>query len=124
LLVVDDEAVVRQLLRVYCRRNGWAFEEAHDGAQALETWMSRSPDALDVVLCDLKMPRVSGIELHDRLHATDPRRLERVVFITGDVLGEETQEFLARTSCQVLMKPFSFDEFCTAIELCAREQAN
>jgi CheY-like chemotaxis protein len=107
LLVVDDEAPIRRALRRYFERRGWVVDEAEDGKDALA--MLSNPQAatrFDVVLCDLKMPGVSGPELYDRLRTVAPEVLPRIIFVTGDVTGEAAAAFLRQVPGPVLEKPF------------------
>lgn len=107
LLVVDDEAPIRRALRRYFERRGWVVDEAEDGRDALAMLSSRhSAMRFDVVLCDLKMPGVSGPELYERLRQTTPEVLPRIIFVTGDVTGEAAAAFLGQVSGPVLEKPF------------------
>lgn len=69
VLVVDDEASVRELSVRTLRSAGWVTHEAEDGVHALEVLARSHPD---VVLLDLMMPRMDGFELLGRLRA-DPR---------------------------------------------------
>jgi DNA-binding NtrC family response regulator len=59
-----------------------------------------------VIISDLKMPGCSGVELHDHVAATAPELLDRIVFSTGDVASRDAAEFVARTRCTVMQKPF------------------
>jgi DNA-binding NtrC family response regulator len=52
------------------------------------------------------MPGCSGIELHDHIAAVAPELLDRIVFSTGDVASPEAAQFVRRTRCKVLQKPF------------------
>ena len=58
------------------------------------------------VISDLKMPGCSGVELHDHVAAVAPELLDRIIFSTGDVASKEAAEFVQRTRCTVLQKPF------------------
>jgi CheY-like chemotaxis protein len=60
----------------------------------------------DVVLCDLMMPGMTGMELHERLRTVAPDLARRVVFLTGGASTETVQEFLDRTSQRFVEKPF------------------
>lgn len=107
ILVVDDEAPIRRALRRYFERRGWVVDEAENGMDALS--MLANSDAatrFDVVLCDLKMPGMSGPELYERLRSEVPNVLPRIIFVTGDVTGEAAAAFLAQVSGPVLEKPF------------------
>ena len=107
MLVVDDEAPIRRALRRYFERRGWVVDEAEDGSDAL-AMLSNSEAAarFDVVLCDLKMPGLTGPELYERLQADAPAVLPRIIFVTGDVTGEAAAAFLQTVSGPVLEKPF------------------
>jgi DNA-binding NtrC family response regulator len=59
-----------------------------------------------IVISDLRMPDFSGVELHDHIAAVAPDLLDRVIFSTGDVASREAADFVQRTKCTVLQKPF------------------
>jgi PAS domain S-box-containing protein len=107
LLVVDDEAPIRRALRRYFERRGWVVDEAEDGSDALALLSNdEAATRFDVVLCDLKMPGLSGPELYEKLRASAPEILPRIIFVTGDVTGEAASSFLGQVSGPVLEKPF------------------
>jgi two-component system NtrC family sensor kinase len=111
VLVIDDEAPIRIAIRRYLERRGWQVEEASDGLEALEllglTGAATSrTDRYDAIITDLKMPGITGIELHDRLAASDPAGLEKLVLITGDTASSEVADFVARLRQPLVQKPF------------------
>jgi CheY-like chemotaxis protein len=63
-------------------------------------------ERFDLVLCDLLMPEMTGLDLHARLRADYPDQAARVVFMTGGV-GQESRDAAARLSVTVLDKPLS-----------------
>ena len=111
VLVVDDEGPIRIAIRRYLERRGWTVEEAGDGREALarlgldEAGRLRA-DFYDAIITDLKMPGLSGIELHDRLAAVSPESVARLVLITGDIASPEAAEFVARLRQPLVQKPF------------------
>ena len=109
-LIVDDEAPVRSPLRRFLERRGWQVVEAEDGEQGLRILRGHEFPDFDLILSDLKMPGMSGIDLHNRLLEERPELLQRIVFITGDVVSAEVAEFLKRTARPVLEKPFELTE--------------
>ncbi len=106
LLVVDDDAAVRAIVRAQAERRGWDVEEAGTAEEALE----RTGEGWTAVLCDLRMPGIGGAGFHDRLVAAGSPLLERVVYVTGDVASAGALSFAARCGRPLLPKPFDFGE--------------
>jgi CheY-like chemotaxis protein len=78
-------------------------EHAGDGEEALARVRQNN---YDVVICDLKMPRVDGMTLYRAIAAGRPSLARRVIFVTGDVAGPDAQRFLEESGCRWLAKPF------------------
>jgi len=107
LVVVDDEPMLREVLRAYGQRQGWQVECAADGDEALGLLASDAPPP-DCVLCDLRMPGLDGRELLRRVRERDPALAERFLFQSGDVSSSEAQAVARETGLPVLEKPLSF----------------
>jgi PAS domain S-box-containing protein len=105
VLIIDDEASIRAALRRFFTRRGWHVEEAEDGAEGLSTMLSGKSE-FAVIISDLKMPGCSGVELHDHVASVAPELLERIIFSTGDVASKDAADFVQRTRCTVMQKPF------------------
>jgi two-component system NtrC family sensor kinase len=105
VLIIDDEPSIRAALRRFFARRGWRVDEASDGAQGLALLLAIKSE-FAVVVSDLKMPDVSGVELHDHIAMVAPELLDRIIFSTGDVASKDAAEFVQRTKCTVLQKPF------------------
>ena len=110
VLLVDDEDVIRLALRRFFQRQGWAVDEAEDGAAALDLLVGPGVAAYDVILTDLLMPGMSGVEFYARVAAARPELVSRVIVSTGDSMSPEAMDFLRRTGCPVLNKPFELAE--------------
>jgi PAS domain S-box-containing protein len=129
VLVIDDEAPIRIAIRRYLERRGWRVEEACDGLEALEllgldgTGTSRT-DRYDAIITDLKMPGITGIELHDRLAASDPAGLEKLVLITGDTASGEVADFVARLRQPLVQKPFDMRALADVLDRSPRAGAS
>ena len=114
VLIIDDEASIRAALRRFFTRRGWLVEEAEDGAAGL-TIMLDSGSRFSAIISDLRMPGCSGMELHDHVAAVAPELLDRIIFSTGDVASRDAAEFLKRTQCMVMQKPFELRALETAV---------
>jgi PAS domain S-box-containing protein len=116
VMVVDDEAPIRSALRRFFSRRGWEFTEATDGEQALSILLTSDGDRFDVIISDLKMPGVSGMDLYRTLAQKRPDLLGRLVFATGDVASNEASTFLQQTRCPVLEKPYELSLLAETVD--------
>ena len=107
VLIVEDEEPVRRPMLRYLARKGAQVDEAGDGAEALTLLRERSAD---VILADLRMPRMGGMELYAQLEEERPELAARVLFLSGDVsqLAEPGNAPVPRE--RVLVKPLELAE--------------
>ncbi len=82
VLIVDDEEAVRRPIVRYLARRGAQVAEASDGVEALDRLRAHAPD---VIVADLRMPRMGGVELYAQLEEGRPELAARVLFLSGDV---------------------------------------
>jgi two-component system, NtrC family, sensor kinase len=112
VLVIDDEEPILHMVREVLTQQGYQVDLALDG----ETGLKRlKENAYDLTLCDWKMPGLNGQEVYERLRMTNPALSERMIFITGDVINENTRRFLMTSKTVCLTKPFSLSEFRNAV---------
>lgn len=124
VLIIDDEAAVRASLRRYFERRGWLVEEAADGTTGLGRLLATRPGNLfDLVICDLRMPGLSGKEVHHWISSARPELLSRLVFASGDTASPETAAFLSSIPCPVLEKPFELSELAAVVARISGERA-
>jgi PAS domain S-box-containing protein len=107
VLIVDDDRELADVLAAALRADGHEVEVAANGLEALEL-LGRAP--FDVILSDVRMPKLDGPGLYRELQERHPHLLERIVFVTGDILGRETAAFLERTRAPHLTKPFDLKQ--------------
>ena len=112
ILVVEDEAKLASAVVDALRDAGYIVEHAPDGEAALSKIKGV---AFDVVICDLKMPRVDGMAFYRQLSAAAPGLSKRVVFVTGDVAGTDAEAFLEESGCRWLAKPFRLGDLLRAV---------
>lgn len=114
LLVVDDEISVARTLKALLQ-NEHDVVLASNGAEALAAIANSSGDGFDVIMCDLMMPGMSGMELYERLKQAHPGLEARMVFMTGGVSIERAREFLDSRVNLTFEKPFDFDRLKRAL---------
>ncbi len=68
-----------------------------------------------LILLDIKMPGTSGVALYRQVRRLAPTLARRTLFITGDVMGKGTREFLSSTGAPYLTKPFDARSLVTAV---------
>ncbi len=107
VLVVDDEPHVLHFMRATLEAWGHQVEVAADGAAALDL---AAGGGFDLVISDLRMPRLGGREFHDALRARAPMVADRLVFSTGDTVRDDTLAFLEGLGRPWLHKPFRLME--------------
>ncbi len=118
LLLVDDEATLRSALRRFFMRRGWRVVEAEDGERARAMLLDGETigGGFDAVITDMRMPRLSGMALHDTVSRADARIGQRFIFSSGDTGDDEAVAFLARTHCPVIPKPFELSALLAVVE--------
>ena len=113
LLVVEDEAQLAAAVTESLRDAGYSVEHAADGEQALKRVAAQ---AFDLVVCDLKMPRVDGKAFFRELSLKSPKLAKRVIFVTGDVAGTDAEKFLDESGCRWLAKPFRLADLLRTVK--------
>jgi signal transduction histidine kinase len=103
VLVVEDEAALAAAVADGLRDAGFQAETAPDGQAALARLAGRT---FDLVVCDLRMPRLDGPSFYRAITERFPSIARRVIFVTGDVAGTEAERFLEESGCRWLTKPF------------------
>jgi CheY-like chemotaxis protein/anti-sigma regulatory factor (Ser/Thr protein kinase) len=107
LLIVDDEPMLAETLR-------FLLEMDHDVEVLLDAReaLTRLRDGAshDVILCDLMMPEMTGIQFHEELSRIAPEQARRVIFMTGGAFTQSARDFLARVTNPWILKPFHPEE--------------
>jgi two-component system NtrC family sensor kinase len=115
ILLVEDENALATAVTESLRDAGYCVERAADGEEALDRIAKSEARPFDLVICDLKMPRVDGKSFYYRLARTAPNLSRRVIFVTGDVLGTDAEKFLKESGCRWLAKPFRLRDLLNAV---------
>jgi signal transduction histidine kinase len=113
VLIVDDEVAIGRALK-RCMDRYHDVVVLTSGREALARVVSG--ERFDVILSDLMMPEVTGVELHEELSRIAPDQAERMIFLTGGAFTERAREFLDRVPNPRLEKPFEVANILALIE--------
>jgi DNA-binding NtrC family response regulator len=111
ILVVDDEFSVRDSLEHWFRRDGYRTAGARDGEEALRRLQE---DHWDVVLIDMKMPGMDGLELQRRIHTLEPGIVTIIITAYGSV--ESAVSALKEGAFDYINKPIDPDELSHVVQ--------
>ncbi len=113
LLIVDDNAINRQLAQAFAELLGWHGAEVDCGEAALEI-LAR--ECFDAILLDISMPGISGVEVLKRVREDGRYAGLWIVAYTAHALPEETDQLLKAGFDRVLVKPISVEQLEAALE--------
>lgn len=107
-LVVDDDDATVALFRKILTADRWEVEAYTSGKDALA---KIAPGRYQLVLSDVHMPGLGGMEFYERAIQSDPELKKRFVFISGYADSSAVKRFLLETQCPGIRKPIRLDEF-------------
>jgi CheY-like chemotaxis protein len=113
ILVIDDEAQISTLMCDMLKQQGAKIDLANSGRQAFEQIKATQ---YDLCICDQRMADLSGEGLYRSLESTNPELRSRFLFVTGDVLNDETDDFFTQSGVHHIRKPFRSVELVAAAE--------
>ena len=113
VLVVDDEMHIRHILQEYLEEKQFDVVAEGDGHAALKQ-LREQP--FDVVITDIKMPKMDGRELFQQIQNDYPNLAPRTIFLTGDTMSEETEGFTRSTENPSLSKPIRLQKVLQTID--------
>ena len=107
ILVVDDKPPVQDFLNEILSEEGHEVEIVDNGDDALDRLGSEN---YDVILLDVKLPDMSGIEIYKYIQKSVKSLARRVIFVTGDVISKDTIVFIKSAEVPYITKPFDAEQ--------------
>jgi len=104
ILVIEDEPEMRRNLATVLRLENYQPVTAENGRAGVAAAKQEKPD---LILCDVMMPEMSGIELYEQLEGKFPAYRQRIVFMTGGAFTSQARDALEHFGAPRLEKPFS-----------------
>lgn len=113
ILAIDDEAMILKFIQKYYKKLGYDVNIANSPQEGIGKVKEGS---YDLVLLDFRMPGMNGEEMYDRIVEAKPELKDKIVMVTGDVMGEEVRAFLERTNVRYLLKPMDLKDLRRLVE--------
>lgn len=114
IMIVDDSSSVRQLVSSTLVDGGYEVTEAVDGQDAMEKFQSQP---VDLVVSDLNMPNMDGIELVKQLRALPGQRFLPIIMLTTESQDAKKQEGRAAGASGWLVKPFKAEQILSVVKM-------
>jgi len=118
VLIVEDDAPIRRLVRMVLERIGYKVDVATDGVEAV---LKMGLVEFDVIILDLMMPNLDGFAFINTLVVSDPERLHRII-VTSAASPTIIRERLEGRPFDFLMKPFDINELSRRVRACIDAQ--
>jgi CheY-like chemotaxis protein len=120
VLIVDDEPQIIKVLKLcLAPRHDITSEQRADAALN----RIQAGERFDVILCDLMMPQMTGMDLHAQLLALAPDQAHSMLFMTGGDFTARAREFMAGVPNATIEKPFDLDRLLERVDEAARRRA-
>jgi two-component system, cell cycle sensor histidine kinase and response regulator CckA len=113
ILVVDDEALVRDLATAILEENGYTVINACSGEEALSIYTGRGKE-IDLVIMDMLMPGMDGRKTYRAIKEINPD--VKVVFVSGITMDGMEERLTGQGAVRYIRKPFDYDDFCEKIQ--------
>jgi len=113
ILIVEDDIILRENLRNFLSSEGYKVLIAENGLKAYQQVIRNSPD---VVVSDIHMPYMDGIELMSTLRNDNKAKFTPFIFITADMEKPKMEEALANGAKDYITKPFDLDDLLQKVD--------
>ncbi|RKY86453.1 hybrid sensor histidine kinase/response regulator, partial [candidate division KSB1 bacterium] len=113
IIVIDDEKSILDLAKSILEEKGFMVDIASSGTRAIELIKNNH---YDVIVTDIKMPgKIDGRVLYEVIKIEKPDLINKIIFITGDIVSNDTKEFLNDKSNLYILKPFTIDKLLNTV---------
>ena len=119
VLVADDNELMRTLIAAMLSRRGYDVVTVEDGPGVIEA----AHEKVDVVILDLTMPRLNGLDVCRRLRSEPATAALPIIVLTGRTEPGDVRDALRAGASDFLTKPFEEDELLTAVQRLVRRRA-
>ena len=114
ILVIDDDATMRQLLRMHLTALQYTVDLAEDAPEAIRSILAKTPD---LIISDLNMPYMNGLELLHALRGDEITKNVPVIMLTGSTSDENWMEAMKLGVTRYVIKPVQLEDLIKEIDL-------
>ena len=114
VLLLEDSEYLKSLIQRFLESNSYTVESVAHGAEGVR---SIQREDFDIIICDMKMPRLSGDRFYFAVKKMMPHLCRRFIFITGYTGDTRINDFIKQIDGTILTKPFLLDELFEAVNL-------
>ncbi len=123
VLIMDDEPDVRKVVRLTLEKAGYEVMEAEDGEKAIqEINRDENPILMDAIICDIRMPKINGVEAIKYFQSQYPR--VPLIVMTGHPDIQMATSFLQSGVSDYLVKPVDSEKLCAAVAKAVESKDN
>ena len=120
-LIIEDNDSLRSMFQMFLEDMGFTADQAENGSIAFKKIQNSD---YDIIVSDMDMPVVNGMEFYQLVSSYCPHMLNRIVFSTGNGFNGKYKKFFDKITCPVLYKPFSLTDLENTIHLLNRKRFN
>ena len=113
ILVIDDEEMVVNITEIMLKKIGHKILKAHSGHEGLSVFQTYR-NQIDLIICDMIMPRMDGLELVHRLREINPR--VKVLLSSGSLIDEDEKDVVNRGFDGLIKKPYKLSDLSEKID--------
>ena len=113
ILIIDDETDIREALKRILTSKGYSVEVTSDARTALKTLARQT---FHLIILDIKMPHMDGVEFYEQLKEVAPDLRQRVICMSGELVSARNKTFIAKNKLPYLAKPFGIRDLLQKVE--------
>ena len=111
LMIVDDSATMRKIIKRTVRMSGLEFEKTEEAGNGAEALKKLGSDPVDIMLCDINMPEMNGTELVKKVRELDTCADTKIIMVSTESSQEVIDSTIADGANGFITKPFTPEKF-------------
>jgi two-component system, chemotaxis family, chemotaxis protein CheY len=118
LMIVDDSATMRKIIMRTVRMSGLKFDRVEEAGNGIEALVKLGTGPVDVILCDVNMPEMGGLELVKKVRELGTCATTKIIIVSTESSQELVGQAIANGANGHITKPFTPEQFQEKLSLC------